>query len=187
MSGINLSVIEELKFTYADYLSLPDNDKQYEILDGDLVMSPAPTPRHQIVLLNIASILKLFVEQHHLGQIFIAPCDVVLTEYDVVQPDIFFIASAHLNRIKPTKITGSPDLVIEILSPQNALRDLNIKRKIYARQGVMEYWLVYPDKNKVQIMRLQQGNLQQTVEFSINEKLTSPFFPGLELPMNDIF
>ena len=187
MSLVEPSVSEELKFTYSDYLLLPDNGKKYEVLDGELIMSPSPSPVHQNILLNLATILKLFVEQNDLGKIFIAPCDVVLSEYDVVQPDIIFIAKQNEHIIGESHIHGSPDLIVEIFSPHSVKFDCDIKRKIYSRHCIQEYWMVDPTAQKVQVLRLQQGSLRLTMELSSNDTLNSPFFPGLNIKLQDIF
>ena len=187
MSSIQPAVSEALKFTYSDYLLLPDNGKRYEILEGELLMSPSPNTKHQIVLLNLAAILKSFVERNNLGQIFIAPYDVVLSKYDVVQPDIMFISSKNTKMIKPTHLEGVPDLVIEIISPGSAQRDRIIKRKIYALHGVKEYWLVHPEKQRVQVLRLEKGELQPITELTAEDTLTSPMLSGLEIQLTDIF
>lgn len=187
MSSIQPAVSEALKFTYSDYLLLPDNGKRYEILEGELLMSPSPNTKHQIVLLNLAAVLNSFVERNNLGQIFIAPYDVVLSKYDVVQPDIIFISSKNTKMIKPTHLEGAPDLVIEIISPGSAQRDRIIKRKIYALHGVKEYWLVHPEKERVQMLRLEKGELQRITELTGEDILTSPLLSGLEIQLTDIF
>jgi Uma2 family endonuclease len=187
MSSIQPAVSEALKFTYSDYRLLPDNGKRYEILEGELLMSPSPNTKHQIVLLNIAAILKSFVERNNLGQIFIAAYDIVLSKYDVVQPDIIFVSNKNKEIIKATHIEGVPDLVIEIISPGGAQRDRIIKRKIYALHGVQEYWLVQPEKEKVQVLRLEKGDFKRIAELNSEDVLTSPMLSGLEIRLIDVF
>jgi Uma2 family endonuclease len=187
MSSIHTAVNKALKFTYSDYRLLPDNGKRYEILEGELLMSPSPNTKHQIVLLNLAAILKSFVERNNLGQIFIAPYDVVLSKYDVVQPDIIFISNKNKQIIKSTHIEGVPDLVIEIISPGSAQRDRIIKRKIYALHGIKEFWLVHPEKEQVQVLRLEKGDFQRITELTREDVLTSPMFSGLEIRLVEVF
>jgi len=181
------SISEDLKFTIEDYFALPEDGKQYEILDGELRMSPSPNAKHQTVLLNLATILKQYAEQHGTGKIFVAPFDIILSNYNVVQPDILFISKDNYAILTSDNIQGVPDLMIEILSPASMNHDRNIKRKIYARFGLPEYWLVHPEKKYLQILRLQAGTLRQVAEFKANEVLTSPVFPGLEIKMSDVF
>jgi len=187
MSSIHPTVSEALKFTYSDYLLLPDNEKRYEILEGELLMSPSPNTKHQIVLLKLARILSEFVEKNSLGQILIAPYDVVLSKYDVVQPDIIFISSKNIKIIKPTHLEGPPDLVVEIISPGSTQRDRIIKRKIYALHGVKEYWLVHPEKEQAQVLRLEKGDFKRIAELTVEDVLTSPLLSGLEIRLGEIF
>ncbi len=133
----------DVKFTYQDYLHLPE-DKRYEILEGDLYVVPAPTVYHQQVSRNLGFVLVQLARGHKLGEILFAPCDVVLSKDTVVQPDILFIAAGRQGILGAAAIQGPPDLVIEILSEGTASRDLQIKRKLYAKYGVREYWIVEP-------------------------------------------
>src|SRR3990172_920502 len=116
-------VVEKKKYTYEDYLKTP-KDKRYELIDGELLMRPSPTPSHQRVSRKLEFILESFITKNNLGEIFYAPCDVYLDNENVVQPDILFISKERLNIIGDKNIQGAPDLVIEILSESNAYRDL---------------------------------------------------------------
>src|SRR5712692_1844860 len=119
-----------VRYTYDDYVLLPE-DRRYEILDGDLFMTPAPTPYHQLVSRRIEFLLDAHVRRNELGEVLDAPCDVVLSPNDIVQPDILFIAAARLSIMGEKFITAAPDLVVEILSPSTAERDQILKTKIY--------------------------------------------------------
>jgi Uma2 family endonuclease len=187
MSLPQLAIDEQEKFTYSDYLLLTDSDKRYEILDGDLLMSPSPTAIHQILLLKMAKLLSTFVEQNKFGQIFIVPFDVVLSDYEVIQPDIIFVSAENSHIIKPTHIQGSPDLLIEILSPSSVQRDRIIKRKIYSRNGVKEYWLINPEQKTIQQFQLQKKAFTLIKEFGAKESLSSSFFPELVIQLENIF
>jgi Uma2 family endonuclease len=140
-----------VRFTYQDYLNLPE-DRRYEILDGDLLMSPSPTERHQRLLLELALILTTFVKKHQLGRVYVAPFDVVLSETDVVQPDILFVSADRASIVGEKAVRGAPDLVVEVLSPATAERDRTVKAKLYARAGVRELWLVDPDSQTLEIL-----------------------------------
>ena len=126
-----------VKRTYEDYCATPD-DKRYELLNGDLMMVPAPNMRHQRVLARLGAKLRQFTEEHGLGELFFAPCDVVLSDTDVVQPDLLFISRAREHTITDENVRGASDLVIEILSPATADRDLGYKHDLYGRHGVLE-------------------------------------------------
>ena len=130
-----MSVPQSLRFTYEDYVLLPE-DRRHEVIDGELYLTPAPTPYHQLVKQRIERLLLEHVEGRALGQILDAPCDVVLSRFDVLQPDIFFVSSSRLAIIGEKFITGAPDLVVEVLSPGTRRRDRISKAKRYARFGV---------------------------------------------------
>ena len=140
-----------IKFTYADYRNTPD-DKRYELLDGDLVMTPAPGTAHQRVSRNLTMLLGRSVELTGSGEIFVAPFDVVLSDTDVVQPDLLFVSNERAHIITDENLRGAPDLVVEILSPSTAERDQTFKRSLYAKHGVKEYWLVDTDAKTVTVL-----------------------------------
>src|SRR3990167_9175925 len=119
-----------IKFNYSDYLSLPE-DKRYELIEGDLHMTPAPLTIHQIISANLFFFLRQHVQENQSGLILNAPVDVVLSDEDVVQPDILFISDERKGILKRENVQGAPDLVIEILSSSTAHRDLHIKKKLY--------------------------------------------------------
>lgn len=116
-----------IKLTYEDYRSTPD-DKRYELLDGELVLAPAPRTTHQIVQTNMGWRMAQYVHEHDLGRIFFAPTDVVLAETNIVQPDIAFVSRERAHIIEENDIQGAPDLVVEVLSPSTASRDRGYKR-----------------------------------------------------------
>lgn len=173
------------KFTYEDYLLLPA-DKRYELIEGDLMMVPAPNVKHQRLIGSLYIRLRQFVEDNNLGEIFVAPCDVVLSRYDVVQPDLIFIANDRQNIITEQNIQGAPDLVIEILSSDKE-RDAVIKKKLYAKYGINEYWLVEPDAQTVEVMELDEKGYRTVALFSATDILTSAALSSLRLDLTKIF
>ena len=176
-----------VKLTYEDYCAAPD-DERYELLDGNLMMVPAPNIKHQRVQLKLATRLDLFIEERALGTLLTAPCDVMLSETDVVQPDLLFVSREREHLLSGGQnVQGPPDLVVEILSPSTADRDRGKKLALYGRHGVTEYWLVDPVSETVQIHRLQGGGLIPVRTFGREETLRSPLLPGLELHLDDIF
>ena len=176
-----------LKFTYEDYRTTPE-DKRYELLDGDLLMTPAPNLKHQRVQVRLGSRLERFVEERALGELFFAPCDVVLSDHDVVQPDLLFVSREREHLLSgDDAVRGAPDLVVEILSPTTADRDRGYKHALYARHGVAEYWLVDPADETIAIHRLRDGALVVAHTFGRGQTLRSPLLAGFELDVDAVF
>ena len=175
-----------VRFTYEDYLLLPE-DRRYEILDGDLYMTPAPTPYHPLVSKRIAHALDEYVQRNDLGEVLYAPCDVVLSATDVVQPDILFVAAARMPIIGDKFISAAPDLVVEILSPSTADRDQTLKSKVYARFGVQELWIASPEAKTVEILVNTGGVWRREAIYGSGDTLRSPLLPGLEVSLADVF
>ena len=176
-----------VKFTYEAYRTAPP-DKRYELLDGDLTMVPAPNLKHQTVQLELATQLRRFIKDGALGKLFIAPCDIVLSDNDVVQPDLLFVSREREHLLSGGEnVQGAPDLVVEILSPATADRDRGYKRELYGRHGVTEYWLVDPIAETVSIHRQRSGVLAAAHTFGREQTLRSPLLAGLELHLDDVF
>lgn len=179
-----------LKLTYQDYLHFPEDGNRHELVEGEHVVTPAPNTRHQIVHANLFRILSAFVHAGKLGRLLSAPTDVVLSETDVVQPDLLFVAREHLDRIGEANLRGAPDLVVEIISEATRRRDEVLKRHLYERAGVAEYWMVDPVVEAVKIFRrTADGRFQREAEARLEtaDTLRSPLFPGLEIPLAEIF
>ena len=176
-----------VKLTYEDYCAAPA-DKRYELLDGELIMVPAPNLKHQQVQVRLGQCLWRFIRDHKLGEMFYAPCDVVLSDNDIVQPDLLFVSREREHLLSGGKnVQGAPDLAVEILSPSSAEQDRGKKRVLYGQHGVTEYWLVDPIAETVTIHRQRGGVLAATHTFGRGQTLRSPLFAGLELHLDDIF
>ncbi|MCE2539414.1 MAG: Uma2 family endonuclease [Acidobacteria bacterium] len=175
-----------IKFTYVDYVNAPE-DKRYELLDGDLVMTPAPGEIHQRVSILLGWRLIQFVTENGLGRVYVAPFDVVLSDTDVVQPDLLFVSNERAHVITPANVQGAPDLVVEILSPSTAERDLTFKRRLYARHGVSEYWIVDTTARSVTVLLLREAGFEVAGEYGAGETLTSPTLRGFTLRIDDLF
>src|ERR1700722_13506557 len=139
-----------------DYQEMPEGPPYYQVIEGDLIMSPSPNIYHQEILGRIYSLISQFLDKHPLGKVYFAPVDVFLGDINVYQPDILFISNQRRSIITGQGIEGAPDLVVETLSPSTARYDKGSKRKIYARFGVKELWLVGPDERTVQVYFLPQ-------------------------------
>jgi Uma2 family endonuclease len=178
-----------LQLTYEDYRHLPADGKRYELIAGDLSVTPAPTPRHQLAVGKLHLLLAPFVLAHGLGQILLSPVDVLLADSTVVQPDLIFLAREHLALIGERCVQGAPDLAVEVISESNRRHDEVIKRHLYARFGVAELWLVDPALETVKVYRLEGSAYRHAAELSAeaDDRLTSPLFPGLEIAVAEIF
>ena len=174
------------KLTVEDYMATSD-DERWELLDGELIMPPAPATRHQRIQIKLGSRLFQFVEEAGLGQIYLAPTDVVLSDNDVVQPDLLFISTERLNIVTPANIQGAPDLVVEILSPATGDRDRGYKSELYARHGVKEYWMLGTDPDTVSVLLLQENRYEVFGTLGPGETLQSPTLQGFSIAVDDIF
>ena len=174
------------KLTVEDYMATSD-DERWELLDGELIMPPAPGTRHQRIQVNLGVRLVQFLESMGFGKVYFAPTDVVLSDTDVVQPDLLFVATGRLDIVTPANIQGAPDLVVEILSPATSERDKGYKRELYARHGVKEYWMIDTDLDTVAILLLLDHRYQVVETLGAGETLKSPTLPGLSVDVNDIF
>ena len=177
---------EKKKHTYEDYLKTPD-DARYELIEGDLLMTPSPVTKHQRILRDLGFELLSFVRAKNLGEIFLVPHDVYFDNENVVQPDILFISRERLNLIGEKNMQGPPDLVIEILSESTAYRDLIQKKKLYARYCVKEYWIVIPEEESVGIYSIKNDVFILHKSFGKNETLESPVMKGLKIDLRTIF
>ena len=175
-----------VKFTYEDYLNAPE-DKRYELLDGELIMTPSPGELHQSVSALLGWKLIQFVAENRLGKVYSAPFDVVLSDLDVVQPDLIFVSNERGHIITPANIQGGPDLVVEILSPSTAERDKTFKRALYARHGVNEYWMVDTAAKSITVLLLGQRDFEVVGIYGEGATLTSPTLQGFRLHIGDLF
>ncbi|HEX2076312.1 MAG TPA: Uma2 family endonuclease [Longimicrobium sp.] len=144
------------EWTYAEFARLPDDSNRYEIIAGELYVTPSPDPVHTRIAFSLAALLERFVAQHKLGWVTPAPVDVLLGKGDYVQPDVVFVRREHGVEITDRGIEVPPDLVVEVVSPSTALRDRGLKRERYAAFGVPEYWIIDPQAKRVEVYRLAE-------------------------------
>lgn len=144
------------EWTEEDYFALPDRNRHLELSDGELIMPPHPTNRHQVAVLEFAVRLRQFVLENGLGYVRVAPLPVRLWPGKIREPDIFFIVREHADRIGE-QVFGVPDLIVEVTSPSTARLDRLEKFYEYARAGVGEYWIVDPDARTVEVYGLEGG------------------------------
>jgi Uma2 family endonuclease len=179
-----------VKLTYDDFLLFPDDGKRHELIDGEHYVTPSPASKHQRIVWNLNGLLYIYLQAHPVGKAFGAPFDVVFSQFDVVEPDLLFVSAERAGKLLTEKnIQGAPDLVVEIGSPSTRKRDETIKRRLYERFGVMEYWVIDPELDTIKVYRRVGDRHERAAELSLeaNDTLTSPLLPGLELPLSKIF
>lgn len=176
-----------IRLTYEDYETLPDDGRRYEILDGELAVTPAPVPKHQRVSGNLEFYLSSFVREHRLGEVLHAPIDVILAPTTIVQPDILFLAAARETIVTHRAIEGPPDLLIEILSPRSIRRDRVTKAALYARFGVAHYWIVDPRREWIELHELEGERYRLVARETAQAVVRPRLFPGLELALGDVW
>ena len=179
--------VGRIKLTYEDYASLPEDGRRYEILDGELAVTPAPSPKHQLVSGNLEWALRGHVRQKGLGTVLDAPIDVILSTITIVQPDLLFIRSDREAIVKERGIEGAPDLIVEILSPSSTRQDRVVKAALYARHGVGHYWIVDPEARAIELYELEEEAYRLAVKVAGGEILRPSLFPGLEIDLGEIW
>ena len=180
----------KLALTYEDYVELPNDGKRYEILDGELFVTPAPSTKHQRILGNLHLLLGAYARSSRVGEVLLAPCDVLLARHDIVQPDLLFVARERTALIEAANVKGAPDLLVEVLSPTTRRTDERTKRDRYRATGVAEYWLVDPELETIKVYRWAgEAALAEPKLFELErgDVLTTPLLPGLELPLKVVF
>lgn len=176
-----------VKLTYRDLVLFPDDGKRHELVDGEHYVTPSPSTRHQQVLTQLLLDLGNYLREHNVGRVFPAPCDVVLSQFDVVEPDLLVVTREAAERITEANIQGAPDLVVEILSPSTKGRDRVLKLRLYEKFGVCEYWIVDPAAGTIEVLRLAEGRLVAGETLAGDGILTSPLFPDLEIRLSSVF
>lgn len=178
------------RLTYRDFVRFPDDGRRHELIDGKHYVTPSPSPRHQRLSLRLATTLANHLELHPIGEVFTARLDCVMTSSDVVEPDVVVITRDQTDIVGKKNVRGVPALTVEILSPSTRRNDRRLKRDLYARTGVREYWMIDPDANTVTVFRrTPQGAFPITATFqaAAGESLTTPLLPGFELALAHYF
>src|SRR5262245_39997816 len=176
-----------LFLTYDDYRATPNDGRRYELVEGEIRMAPSPGTQHQRITLDLAVVLYAHVKERRLGQILIAPLDVILDRGTVVQPDLLFVSTPRLGVVSKRGIEGPPDLVVEILSESTQSFDRGAKQQAYARYGVDHYWIVDPEARPLS-EHVRSGN-----DYALHVTHTAPavcrttLFPDLELDLASVF
>jgi Uma2 family endonuclease len=181
-----LTLQDELK-TAADYAALPDDREQYELIAGEIIMVPPPTTVHQDILTILIEQLGPLVRRRKLGKILPSPVNVFATEHDVYQPDLLFVRKENLGIIHMDGVHGSPDFVIEILSPSNAYYDLRLKKAIYEQIGVREYWIVDPMERSIDCYENSANGFTPIVAGKRTGRVCSVVIPEFCVEVEEVF
>jgi Uma2 family endonuclease len=181
----------DTRLTYEDFLLFPDDGRRHEIIDGEHYVTPSPNTRHQELVGRLYFELALYLRSHRqAGRVFLAPFDVIFTQWDVVEPDLLFIAGDQAGIITDKNVQGAPALVVEILSPGTRKTDEKVKRQLFDRGGVREYWLLDPELDVIKVFRRQaDGAFPRVAELArdAHDILTTPLLSDFRLPLDELF
>jgi Uma2 family endonuclease len=177
------------KLTYEDYLLFPEDGRRHELIDGEHLVSPAPPLRHQRSVARLSVLLGTFIEENPLGEALLGPFDVILTEHEVVQPDLLFVSNERAAIWTEQGTRGAPDLVIEVFSPETRKVDETLKLSLYEREDVREYWMFDPERKFARVFRRQGDSLVALLDLSAvaGDVLETPLLPGLLIPLAKVF
>ncbi len=179
-----------VKLTYDDFLLFPDDGLRHELIDGEHYVTPSPNIRHQRISGNLYSAIRAYLREHPIGEIFYAPLDVVLSNFDVVEPDLLYVSQERSHDVlTPMHVRGVPNFVVEIGSKSTSRRDETIKRQLYERSGVDDYWTVDPATDTVRIYRHTSDRFAPAIELrrDAGHALTTPLLPGFAIELTDVF
>lgn len=173
--------------TRHDYQEMQEGPPYYQLVEGELVMSPSPTPNHQKVVGNIFNLIQNHLADHPVGEVYVAPLDVLLSETDVYQPDVFFMLKERRAIRAQTGIEGAPSLVVEVLSPGTERLDRGAKRQVYARTGVEELWLVDLDARTIEVFDLPKNPNVCAAVYGHGNVFGCRILPGLDIQVAAVF
>jgi Uma2 family endonuclease len=169
---------------YDDYAAIPPDGNRYELLEGDLLVTPAPSPLHQWVSKRLQRQLEAYFEDRGLGQVYNAPIDVILTPHDVLQPDLVVVTD--LGQVSGRGIEGPPTLLVEVLSPTTAARDRGVKSRRYATLGVPHLWLLEPDERRLECYRLEGQAYRLVIAAEGEATVEHSHWPGLAVRLAEL-
>ena len=181
-----MSTPEATGLSVADLEAMPEDMVIRNLIDGELFVTPAPTIRHQRVVVRVIRLLDRFAEAHG-GEVLTAPCAVHLSDRDVPEPDVLFLCPDGLHRVSERYVEGPPDLVVEVSSPSTRRLDLVRKRRLYERFRVAEYWFVDLDADRVEVYVLGDGRYGAPAIVERDGVLVSSVLNGLEVPVTEMF
>lgn len=177
---------EERKYSAQDFERLPEGPPYYQLIEGDLIMSPAPSYSHQRTVGKVFLKLSRLLEEKGQGEVLISSIDVYLDEKNVFQPDIVVLLKEGKAKVEEKGIFGPPDVVVEILSPSTAYYDLIVKKEVYERAGVKEYWILDPNRKTFEIYKNTEEGLKLSSQAREKGKVLSEIL-DLEIDLKDIY
>lgn len=177
--------------TYEQYLAMPEDGKRFELVEGELFVTPAPRPWHQRLIGRIHTAIDVHLHRHPSGDVYLAPIDVVWTSRKIkgwTQPDLIYIAKERREIVGRQNVQGAPDLVCEVLSPGTMRADMIVKKRAYERHAVTEYWIVFQDIPRVEVYRRgRAGRYGVPKLIEVGASLTTPLLPGFSLAIADLY
>ncbi len=176
-----------IPYTYADYAAKPSDGRRLELIDGEFEMTPAPATRHQTVSRRLQHELMKQLEDTGIASVFDAPIDLILSDNDVLQPDLAIVGNARARFITERGIEGPPDIVVEILSSSTRVLDRRVKSLTYARYLVPEYWMVDGDLGTIELYRLGAEKYTLEMRYDRASRLTTPSFPEVDVELARVF
>ncbi len=177
------------RLTVDDYLLMPDNGKSLQLIDGDFIMAPSPNLKHQEVSRNIQEQFSEFLKKDSIGKILNAPMDYYIDNYNVVQPDLIYISKKKYRILFEKGVRNTPDLLIEIISKKTESTDRDLKRDLYWRVGVKEYWIVDINEESIEVYKYKSEGyrLEKIYKKENNDKIMTELLKGLKIDLNKVF
>ncbi len=182
-----MSAHRGVRFKATDIWDAPEDDYRYEVVDGELYVTPAPSWLHQRGANRLLVYLDTYVHPRGLGEVVSAPIGVILDEEAGVQPDLVYVSRERAGIITEQGIEGAPDLVVEVLSPSTEARDRGLKMRRYAAAGIPHYWMLVPRDRSLEAYRFGESGYDLTGIYSTGSTFQPEFFPGLEIPIDDLW
>lgn len=177
--------LPSVKMTVEHLFQLPEDGLRHELLDGEHVVTPSPNLRHQVLLLRLAFAIETFVRRERTGQVFVAPLDVIFSNFDLTEPDLLWVSNERRQVLTKKNVQGAPDLAVEILSASTASRDRGAKQQIYERFGVREYWIIDPEADTID--RIVFGPSGFVHYLRAGDELVTELLPGFSLDLEAFF
>ena len=171
----------------SEYYEMPEGPPYFQLIEGELLLSPSPRFFHQRIVINLLVSIENFLRRHSLGKIMIAPSDVELDTKNVYQPDLYFVSNSRSSLINKQGVKGAPDFVVEAISASTGRLDLGPKKKIFARRGVREFWAVFPESKEVKVWKLAESVDDPVLHLKLGDSLSTEILPGWKIMLEEIF
>jgi Uma2 family endonuclease len=180
-----MAMESKTRYAYADLERFPEDNLRREIIDGELIVTAAPSTRHQRAVVELVGALFAYRNENG-GELFPAPTDVFFSDSNVVEPDVLFVRADHAERVEKKFVRSAPDVVVEVSSPSTRRLELVRKRELYERFGVPEYWYVDLQADRIEVFRLEEGRYETPLLLTRSERLASRQLPGFEIDVGTV-